>query len=586
MVLDGPVDTFWIESMNTVLDDNKVLTLLNGDRISMPPQMGLIFEVEDLSAASPATVSRCGMVYLDINDLNWEPYAQSWIEGKHDEVLREYLNDLFEKWIPRMMTVKKACKEPVVVPETSLIIAFCKLLDSIAKIESTLNWDNDKKDDIYWSLLEKWFTFALVWTVGATVNEEGRNMIDYHMRDIESMFPHVASVYDYFINTEKNEWGMWEQKLGSIWKPNPNTPFYKMFVPTIDTVRNHYILSIFLKNKIHTLSIGITGTGKTSLINGMLQELDESSFITNTLIFSGQTTSLKVQEIIESKLIRRTKNKMIPDGKKGVIFIDDLNMPKKDFFGSQPALELIRQWMDYNGWFDRTNKELFKYVIDIQFIAAMGPPGGGRAEISKRTLSKFCVVNFTFPTDKQIQRIFQNILSYKFAEFEDIKVLAEPLAQATLLLFKAIQEIFLPTPTKPLYLFNLRDMSKVIQGLYQVNRFYIDNKVSIFRVWVHENLRVYHDRMVSEEDRSNLKKLIGEQLELTLVSNMAECLNEGGAETIFVDFFDEGGSNVYKEVGWGERAALKKFCEDKLKEHNEHSRQSMSIVNNLLHIKL
>lgn len=48
MILDGPIDTLWIESMNTVLDDNKVLTLLNGDRINLPPQVRLVFEVEDL----------------------------------------------------------------------------------------------------------------------------------------------------------------------------------------------------------------------------------------------------------------------------------------------------------------------------------------------------------------------------------------------------------------------------------------------------------------------------------------------------------------------------------------------------------
>jgi dynein heavy chain len=93
MILDGPVDTLWIESMNTVLDDNKVLTLLNGDRISLPPQVGLVFEVEDLAVASPATVSRAGMIYLNLNDVGWRPILEAWILKIKDEQVREFLTD-------------------------------------------------------------------------------------------------------------------------------------------------------------------------------------------------------------------------------------------------------------------------------------------------------------------------------------------------------------------------------------------------------------------------------------------------------------------------------------------------------------
>lgn len=112
-----------------------------------------------------------------------------------------------------------------------------------------------------------------------------------------------------------------------------------------------------------------------------------------------------------------------------------------------------------------------------------------------------------------------------------------------------------------------------------LDKLYCDSKETVFRLWVHECLRVFHDRLINFEDRILLKKLVSDQLEQQLQTDMKKCTNEEEEDTIFVDFMEVNqGKNVYVEVAYKDRAEMKKICEEKLVEYNEKASSPMPIV--------
>jgi dynein heavy chain, axonemal len=209
-VLDGPVDGIWIESMNTVLDNTRRLCLPNSERIAMHGSMSIIIEVGDLAAASPATVSRCGMVHLDSAHLGWEPLLTSWLTtlpAALDADLVAHFERLFRWMLPPCLAfVRRTVKEQYPTENSALATNAMRLVLSLLdEFQAPRHEDahGDARDaatdavtlpapaagmdaavKIKW--VEAIFVFAVTWSVGATGGAVSRTAFDAFFRELTS----------------------------------------------------------------------------------------------------------------------------------------------------------------------------------------------------------------------------------------------------------------------------------------------------------------------------------------------------------------------------------------------------------------
>ena len=282
-------------------------------------------------------------------------------------------------------------------------------------------------------------------------------------------------------------------------------PYFSLLVPTVETVRTSYCLDHLIEAKKFVFFTGVTGVGKSVIIQNALTGMQEPKNINPVFInFSAQTSAFRTQMSIEEKLEKKTKSLYGGlAGQRISIFVDDANMPAVEKYGAQPPIELLRLFMARKGMYDR-QKLFWKNVEDTILTCASAPPGGGRNELTQRFTRLFNMICLPQTPRDLLKKIFTSILTEFFLTgfAEQIVHYADDLVNATIDIYQQITEELKPTPAKFHYTFNLRDVSKVFQGILMTKPVSVQSGDVLCRLWMHECCRVFHDRLINKDDKT------------------------------------------------------------------------------------
>ena len=318
IVLDGDIDPMWIESLNTVMDDNKILTLASNERIALSPDMRLLFEISTLKSATPATVSRAGILYINPSDLGWNPYVTSWIEKRENSAEKTHLNILFDKYVPILHDQVKR-KFKMITPLSGIchVQLLCTLLDALI---TPNNVPSDSTRELY----EIFFVFALIWSYGSALYFDGQtdNKLEFSKFFQQTFpafkFPPGVSVFDVWIDPLSNEFVSWNDKIPKF-ELDTDIPLQACLVHNSETVRIRYFLDILVKQRFPAMLVGLAGCGKTLLVNEKLGLMGDDYAIAN-VPFNFYYTAEMTQKVLEKALEKKAGKNYGPPGNKRLIY--------------------------------------------------------------------------------------------------------------------------------------------------------------------------------------------------------------------------------------------------------------------------
>lgn len=495
-----------------------------------------MFEVEHLRYATLATVSRCGMIWFSGDVVSPDMLYRHYLDGLRATPLDAEEDDAFggggASSVGSNLTTQRSIAdllEPFFAPD-GLANAALEFAGSIEHImdftpvralntlfsllnktaRNVLDYDAQHADfplgpDRTERYVTKRMLVCLVWAFAGDARLELRAALGDHLRAKTAVdLPAGGTVVDYDVAVASGDWAPWHAKVPTIEIDTHAVTASDVVIPTVDTVRHEDVLYSWLAEHKPLMLCGPPGSGKTMTLFSALRKLPQLEVV--GLNFSSATTPELILKTFEQyceyrKTPSGTTLAPVAIGRWLVLFCDEINLPALDRYGTQRVISFIRQLVERGGFW-RTSDMAWVSLERIQFVGACNPPTDpGRIPLSHRFLRHAPLVMVDYPGEVSLGQIYGTFNRALLKVVPNLRAFAEPLTAAMVAVYRACQQHF-TADTQAHYIYSPRELTRWTRGIYEALRPLETLSVEgLVRVWAHEALRLFSDRLVAEAER-------------------------------------------------------------------------------------
>eukprot|EP01117_Protostelium_nocturnum_P006264 TRINITY_DN2259_c0_g1_i6.p1 TRINITY_DN2259_c0_g1~~TRINITY_DN2259_c0_g1_i6.p1 ORF type:complete len:4259 (-),score=1954.67 TRINITY_DN2259_c0_g1_i6:110-12886(-) len=554
IIFDGDVDPEWVENLNSLLDDNKLLTLPNGERLALPNNVRVMFEVQDLKYATLATVSRCGMIWFSEETLTTRMIYENYLSTIRSEPLDEMEREAMKTQaanssdsVSQGLLTQRQCadvlqhffiqedtEETMVTRAlqnastrvhimdftrlrvlTSLFSLINKGISNIVSYNS-LHSDFPLSNDVMTKYITNRLIYSIMWAFGGSLAlAERENYATWLAGNVQSPLPDTNSfnLLEYGVDLENGEWNLWKNKVPAVEIETHKVSSPDVVIPTVDTVRHEDVIHSWLAEHRPLLLCGPPGSGKTMTLFSTLTSFPDFDVV--SLNFSSATTPALILKTFDHhcEYKRTPKGTVLRPNQVGkwlVVFCDEINLPSADHYGTQRVITFLRQLTEQGGFW-RVSDHTWIHLERIQFVGACNPPtDAGRVQLTHRFLRHAPLLLVDFPSAASLTQIYGTFCRALLKLTPNLRAYAEPLTDAMVEFYTRSQKRFTPD-MQAHYIYSPRELSRWMRAMHEALKPLEGCSLELcVRLWVHEGLRLFQDRLVEKEEQEWTDKTIDE----------------------------------------------------------------------------